>query len=73
MHGCPGVPGQLEQILLLLGRSRRSADGEGVSDMPIRTEPVLPEDDWQLRLEPPTDGSGVGTLTLDYPEKLNMW
>ena len=41
--------------------------------MPIRTEPVLPEDDWQLRLEPPTDGSGIGTLTLDYPEKLNMW
>ena len=41
--------------------------------MPIRTEPVLPEDDWQLRLEPPTDGSGIGTLTLAYPEKLNMW
>ena len=41
--------------------------------MPIRTEPVLPEDDWQLRLDPPTDGSGIGTLTLDYPEKLNMW
>ena len=41
--------------------------------MPIRTEPVLPEKDWQLRLEPPTDGSGIGTLTLDYPEKLNMW
>ncbi len=41
--------------------------------MPIRTEPVLPEDDWQLRLEPPTDGNGIGTLTLDYPEKLNMW
>jgi enoyl-CoA hydratase len=41
--------------------------------MAIRTEPVLPEDDWQLKLEPPTDGSGVGTLTLAYPEKLNMW
>ncbi len=41
--------------------------------MPIRTEPVLPEEDWQLRLEPPEDGSGVGTLTLAYPEKLNMW
>ena len=41
--------------------------------MPIRTEPVLPEEDWQLRLESPSDGSGVGTLTLDYPEKLNMW
>ena len=41
--------------------------------MPIRTEPVLPEEDWQLRLEAPEDGSGVGTLTLDYPEKLNMW
>jgi enoyl-CoA hydratase/carnithine racemase len=41
--------------------------------MPIRTEPVLPEEDWQLRLDPPQDGSGIGTLTLDYPEKLNMW
>ena len=41
--------------------------------MPIRTDPVLPEEDWQLRLEAPEDGSGVGTLTLDYPEKLNMW
>src|ERR1700722_12803568 len=41
--------------------------------MPIRTEPVLPEEDWQLRLQAPEDGSGVGTLTLDYPEKLNMW
>ena len=41
--------------------------------MPIRTEPVLPEEDWQLRLDPPEDGSGVGTLTLAYPEKLNMW
>ena len=34
---------------------------------------MLPEEDWQLRLDPPSDGSGVGTLTLDYPEKLNMW
>ena len=25
--------------------------------MPIRTEPVLPEEDWQLRLEPPTDAA----------------
>jgi enoyl-CoA hydratase len=41
--------------------------------MSIRTEPVLPEDEWQLRLEPPTDGSGIGTLTLDYPDKLNAW
>ena len=41
--------------------------------MPIRTDPVLPEDEWQLRLEPPTDGSGIGTLTLDHPEKLNAW
>ena len=41
--------------------------------MPIRTDPVLPEEDWQLRLDVPEDGSGVGTLTLDYPEKLNMW
>jgi enoyl-CoA hydratase len=46
---------------------------EPSTDMPIRTDPVLPEDDWQLRLDPPTDGSGVGTLTLAYPEKLNMW
>jgi hypothetical protein len=28
--------------------------------MPIRTEPVLQEEDWQLRLEPPTGGSGIG-------------
>jgi len=41
--------------------------------MPIRTDPVLPEDEWQLRLEVPSDGSGVGTLTLAYPEKLNAW
>jgi len=41
--------------------------------MPIRTDPVLPEDEWQLRLDVPTDGSGVGTLTLAYPEKLNAW
>ncbi|HEY6429556.1 MAG TPA: enoyl-CoA hydratase/isomerase family protein [Acidimicrobiales bacterium] len=41
--------------------------------MSIRTEPVLPEDEWQLRLEPPTDGSGIGTLTLDDPDKLNAW
>jgi enoyl-CoA hydratase len=41
--------------------------------MPIRTDPVLAEDEWQLRLEPPTDGSGIGTLTLDHPEKLNAW
>jgi enoyl-CoA hydratase len=41
--------------------------------MPIRTEPVLPEDEWQLRLEPPSDGSGIGTLVLDYPDKLNAW
>jgi hypothetical protein len=34
--------------------------------MPIRTDPVLPEEDWQLRLDVPEDGSGVGTLTLDY-------
>jgi hypothetical protein len=34
---------------------------------------VLPEEDWQLRLDPPQDGAGIGTLTLDYPEKLNMW
>jgi len=27
---------------------------------------VLPEDDWQLRLDAPEDGSGIGILTLDY-------
>ena len=41
--------------------------------MPIRTDPVLPEDEWQLRLEVPADGSGIGTLTLDHPQKLNAW
>ena len=41
--------------------------------MTIRTDPILPEDEWQLRLEPPTDGSGIGTLTLDHPGKLNAW
>ena len=41
--------------------------------MTIRTDPILPEDEWQLRLEPPTDGSGIGTLTLDNAEKLNAW
>lgn len=38
--------------------------------MGIRTEPVLPESEWQLRLE--VDGS-IGILTLCWPEKLNAW
>ena len=41
--------------------------------MPIRTDPVLPEEDWPLRLDVPEDGSSVGTLTLAYPAKLDMW
>jgi enoyl-CoA hydratase/carnithine racemase len=41
--------------------------------MPIRTDPVLSEEDWQLRLDAPEDGPGVGTLTLDHPQKLNVW
>jgi enoyl-CoA hydratase len=39
--------------------------------MPIRTEPVLPGDEWQLKLDV-LDG-GVATLTMDYQEKLNAW
>jgi enoyl-CoA hydratase/carnithine racemase len=39
--------------------------------MPIRTEPVMAEDEWQLKLE--VLPGGIGTLTLDYPEKLNAW
>ena len=56
-HGCPGTPRQLEQILAFDGPVPPVPEERRVSDMPIRTEPVLPEDDWQLRLEPPTDGS----------------
>ena len=39
--------------------------------MPIRTEPVLPEDEWQLSLE--VLPGGIGVLTNDLPEKLNAW
>lgn len=43
-----------------------------MSDIRFRTEPVLPEHGWQLRLEP-GEGEGVATLVLDRPEKLNAW
>jgi enoyl-CoA hydratase/carnithine racemase len=38
--------------------------------MGIRTQPVLPEEEWlvQLRVE-----DGIGYLTLSNPEKLNVW
>ncbi len=39
--------------------------------MPIRTEPVLPEDEWQLTLDIGPDG--IATLTNSLPEKLNAW
>jgi len=39
--------------------------------MPIRTEPVLPEDEWQLTLE--ILPGGIGVLTNDLPDKLNAW
>jgi len=39
--------------------------------MPIRTEPVLPEEEWQLRLE--VLPGGIATLTNSLPEKLNAW
>jgi enoyl-CoA hydratase len=39
--------------------------------VPIRTEPVLPEDEWQLKLE--VLEGGIATLTNDLPEKLNAW
>ncbi|HEY1826490.1 MAG TPA: enoyl-CoA hydratase/isomerase family protein [Acidimicrobiales bacterium] len=39
--------------------------------MPIRTEPVLPEDEWQLSLEIGADG--IATLTNNLPDKLNAW
>jgi enoyl-CoA hydratase/carnithine racemase len=39
--------------------------------MPIRTEPVLPEEEWQLTLDVGKDG--IATLTNSLPEKLNAW
>jgi len=39
--------------------------------MPIRTEPVLPEDEWQLKLD--IHDGGIAILTNDYQEKLNAW
>ena len=38
--------------------------------MPIRMEPAEPEQDWMLRLDV---ADGIGTLTLDRPDKLNAW
>ncbi len=38
--------------------------------MAFRTSPVVAEDEWQLRLEVE---DGIGVLTLDRPEKLNVW
>jgi len=37
----------------------------------FRTEPLLEEKDWQLRLE--VGDEGVATLVLDRPERLNAW
>ena len=39
--------------------------------MPIRTEPVLPEEEWQLSLE--IRPGGIAVLTNDLPGKLNAW
>jgi enoyl-CoA hydratase len=39
--------------------------------MPIRTEPVLPEEEWQLSVE--ILGDGIAVLTNGLPEKLNAW
>ncbi len=39
--------------------------------MPIRTEPQLPESEWQLRLDIGPDG--IATLTNNLPDKLNAW
>lgn len=40
----------------------------------FRTEPALPEQEWQLRLEIGGEApDGVATLVLDRPEKLNAW
>jgi enoyl-CoA hydratase len=39
----------------------------------FRTEPLLDEKDWQLRLEVGERGPGIGTLILDRPDQLNAW
>jgi enoyl-CoA hydratase len=39
--------------------------------MPIRTEPVLPEEEWQLTLDVGSDG--IAILTNHLPDKLNAW
>ncbi|HEY1832702.1 MAG TPA: enoyl-CoA hydratase/isomerase family protein [Acidimicrobiales bacterium] len=39
--------------------------------MPIRTEPVLPEEEWQLTLDIGSDG--IAILTNHLPDKLNAW
>jgi enoyl-CoA hydratase len=39
--------------------------------MPIRTEPVLPEEEWQLSLD--IRPGGIAVLTNDLPGKLNAW
>jgi enoyl-CoA hydratase len=39
--------------------------------MPIRTEPQLPEEEWQLTLD--ILPGGIATLTNDLPGKLNAW
>ena len=39
--------------------------------MPIRTEPVLPEEEWQLTLE--IEPGGIAVLTNSLPDKLNAW
>jgi enoyl-CoA hydratase len=39
--------------------------------MPIRTQPVLPEEEWLVQLE--VGEGGIGYLTLSNPEKLNVW
>ena len=52
------------------GRPRR-----GGSRPPCRSAPsrCCPRTTGSSASRPPEDGSGIGTLTLDYPEKLNTW
>jgi enoyl-CoA hydratase/carnithine racemase len=38
--------------------------------MPFRTSPVVAEDEWELRLD---IIDGIAVLTLDKPDKLNVW
>jgi enoyl-CoA hydratase/carnithine racemase len=40
----------------------------------FRTEPLLAEEDWQLRLDlGDVDDTGVAVLVLDRPDRLNAW